>query len=182
MRYKTFRMVALGAAVAAAGGGAYYAFESRAGKGSARPAASAPAPASTPAPAPRAPAPVAPVAPAPAPAPVAAPAPVTPATAAPGGQVPLRELDRDVLTLARGARTNVKDGLPGRPYKVNLFVDAGSSTVNRLKLDLDRDGKWDEKWSFEADGRVKRQVAPADDENYTDSYVLDGNAWRRKKE
>jgi hypothetical protein len=55
--------------------------------------------------------------------------------------------------------------------------------VNRLKVDLDRDEKWDEKWTFASDGGtdgVKRQVAPNDDEAYTEEYRLDGERWRRK--
>lgn len=69
-----------------------------------------------------------------------------------------------------------KDASPGKPFKINLYQDDGHSQVNRAKLDLDRDDKWDEKWTFDGD-RVSRKVAPADDENYTESYVWDGAGW-----
>lgn len=60
-----------------------------------------------------------------------------------------------------------KDVTKGKPYKVNVYQDVGHDRVNRAKVDLDRDDKWDEKWTFEADGGVTRKVAPADDESYT---------------
>ena len=64
-------------------------------------------------------------------------------------------------------------------WKVNLYQDAGKKSVNRLKIDLDGDGKWDEKWTIE-DDQVKRQVAPADDERYTEEWRLRGDVWVRK--
>ncbi|MBT9554509.1 MAG: hypothetical protein IV100_00715 [Myxococcales bacterium] len=118
---------------------------------------------------------VAPGAPAPAAAtPVAAPA-------LPDGGVPLRRFDGDALTLAEQALTTdkVKDALPG-PVKINLYQDAGYSQVNRLKVDLDRDDKWDEKWDFDrstAPPRVSRQVAPADDEVYAETWGLAPGGW-----
>ena len=70
----------------------------------------------------------------------------------------------------------LKDVTPGKPYKVNVYQDAGSSSANRAKIDLDRDDKWDEKLTFAADG-VTREVAPADDEAYSETYTWDGKAW-----
>jgi hypothetical protein len=73
----------------------------------------------------------------------------------------------------------IKDATKGRPYKVNLYQDAGKSTMNRAKVDLDRDDKWDEKWTFDGDA-ITRQVAPNDDDNYTETYMWDGNAWAKQ--
>ncbi|MBT3221283.1 MAG: hypothetical protein HN348_19545 [Proteobacteria bacterium] len=72
--------------------------------------------------------------------------------------------------------TKLKDVTKGKPFKVNVYQDAGSSTVNRAKVDLDRDEKWDEKWTFGTD-KVTRQVAPTDDENYTEVWVWNGLDW-----
>lgn len=103
--------------------------------------------------------------------------------ASPAGMTPLRDLDRTIL--ARVAENigsdKVKDALRGNAAKVNLYRDAGKARVNRLKIDLDRDDRDDEKWTFEDDGRVKRQVSPDDDERYTVEYRLDGEAWRLKR-
>jgi hypothetical protein len=114
-----------------------------------------------------------------------APEPTPPAPAVapslPDGGVPLRRFDGDALTLAEQALSTdkVKDALPG-PVKVNLYQDVGYSQVNRLKLDLDRDDKWDEKWDFDRSTtppRVTRQVAPADDEVYSETWGLAPGGW-----
>lgn len=72
----------------------------------------------------------------------------------------------------------VKDAIGGRAYKVNVYKDAGSATVNRAKVDLDRDDKWDEKFTFDSTG-ITLQRAPADDEQYTETYHWSGTAWLR---
>ncbi|MCB9679089.1 MAG: hypothetical protein H6737_28565 [Alphaproteobacteria bacterium] len=70
----------------------------------------------------------------------------------------------------------LKDASKSTPFKVNVYQDAGHATANRVKLDLDRDDKWDEKWTFDGDD-VLREVAPADDEVYTETYGWDGSGW-----
>ena len=66
-----------------------------------------------------------------------------------------------------------KDVTTGRAFKVNVYQDDGHSTVNRAKVDLDRDDKWDEKWTFDG-ATITRQIAPADDETYTTTQFWDG--------
>ena len=58
-----------------------------------------------------------------------------------------------------------KDVTSGKRYKINVYKDAGSDVANRAKLDLDRDDKWDQKWSFEG-GAVRRTVSTLDNEDY----------------
>ena len=73
-----------------------------------------------------------------------------------------------------------KDATPHRPYKVNLYAEGGKYV--RAKVDLNRNGKWDEKWAVEKNGEpvVKRQVSPSDDDkNYPDKFKLRGKAWKR---
>ena len=85
-----------------------------------------------------------------------------------------------LMRVAQGiAGDKEKDATAGKPYKVSLYKDAGQAKINRAKVDLDRDEKWDEKWTFEG-LEVKRQVAPADDEVYTEEYRLRGGAWVKK--
>jgi len=74
-----------------------------------------------------------------------------------------------------------KDVSKGRSYKVNVYQDAGHDTANRAQVDIDRDDKWDEKWTFPDDG-VTRQVAPKDDEDYTESWTWTGREWLAAKE
>jgi hypothetical protein len=173
MKFKTFRTVALGGAVALGAAGVYLALHRAPAQHVLVPAPAAPAqPSRERTPPPPTPAPV------PAPTPTAAPAPV----AAPQTPDGLRPMDQEILAFVHAGMSGDKltDAFPRKPYKVNLYRDGGGAGVSRLKIDLDRDGKWDEKWTLAPDGRVKRQVAPADDESYTESYLLDGASWARK--
>jgi len=77
--------------------------------------------------------------------------------------------------LSRPVVAKIKDASEGRPFKINIYSDGGSR-LERAKVDLDRDDRWDEKWSFGADGSVLRQVAPADDENYSEIFLLEAGA------
>jgi hypothetical protein len=111
------------------------------------------------------------------------PTPIPPPTAA--GGTPLRDMDREILLRANQDidGDKVKDAIPGGAWKLNLYKDAGEPRVNRAKVDLDRDDKWDEKWTFAREGdrdEVKRQVAPNDDESYTEEYRLRGGTWVKK--
>ncbi|MGE0712180.1 MAG: hypothetical protein AB7N76_29835 [Planctomycetota bacterium] len=116
--------------------------------------------------------------------------PATDPPVAPGGATApagagLSPLQRATLerALAGISGDKLKDGVPGHaPAKVNLYADGGApGQVNRLKIDLDGNGKWDEKWTFEVPGqsaRVKRQVASQDDEQYDREYLLVDGAWK----
>jgi hypothetical protein len=93
----------------------------------------------------------------------------------------LRPMDRAILELvARPTHANLEDVFPDRPYEVNLYRDGVGSTIDRVKIDLDRDGTWDEMWSVEGDD-IRRQVAPDDDERYTRSTRLHADAWVAEK-
>lgn len=69
----------------------------------------------------------------------------------------------------------LKDVTSGVGAKINVYNEGGAWA--RAKVDHDRDEKWDEKWDFNSDGVVERQVAPADDEQYSETYRLVGGAW-----
>lgn len=117
----------------------------------------------------------APGAAAPTPAPVAPP-PVT--DAPPSAPATARDVDAVVLSYQGKAlgSDKLKDVTKGRPYKVNVYQDAGKPTANRAKIDLDRDDKWDEKITFDGED-ILREVAPADDEAYTERTRWDGSSW-----
>jgi hypothetical protein len=70
----------------------------------------------------------------------------------------------------------IKDASTGSSYKLNVYQDAGEPTVNRVKVDLDRDEKWDEKYTFKGTD-ITRQVAPADDEQYSQTYHWRNGTW-----
>src|SRR5262249_52160680 len=124
-----------------------------------------------------------------APPPTAPPPTAPPPTAPPAATAPppsastgnLRPMDQEILDRVKSGIPGDKltDAIPGHPWKVNLYKDAGQTAINRAKIDLNRNDKWDEKWSFEG-GVVKRQVAPADDESYTERYMLKDGSWQKE--
>lgn len=176
MKFKTFRMVMMGGLLAL-GAGAYFLFSG-----------SEPEPDSAPAlPAVQEARPADVAAPAALPSGQAntleASAPQAPAAsegAAPGNG--LRSVDNAIFPLLGQPATSekVKDAIPGAA-KVSLYHDDKSGFYNRLKIDLNRNDKWDEKWTMKQGVVVKRQVAPADDENYTEEYVPEGGGWKQTK-
>lgn len=119
--------------------------------------------------------------------PVPLPTPPAPmATTPPGDGNELRPMDQKILDLiAKPATTDkIKDAFPGQPWKVNIYREAGATKFNRVKIDYNRNEKWEEKWSIDTDDGqevVKRQVAPADDEKYTEEFRLKAGKWAPKK-
>ena len=108
------------------------------------------------------------------------PAPAVTAPAAAAAASSGRPVDDDVLRALQGpAQEKIKDATSGTPYKINLYSD-DRVRWNRVKIDLDRDEKWDEKWTIAADGAIEREVAPADDEVYSETYARSGDAWVRR--
>ncbi|MFO0618318.1 MAG: hypothetical protein U0414_37335 [Polyangiaceae bacterium] len=69
-----------------------------------------------------------------------------------------------------------KDAFPQQAYRVNVYQEAGHTTPNRLDVDLNRNEKWDERWTVDG-AAIKREVAPSDDEHFTKEYVLENGSW-----
>jgi hypothetical protein len=124
----------------------------------------------------------APVPPPPTPTPPPAPPPTH--TTAESGTDDLGKRPYDEEVIAWRTKTiagdHLKDVSKGKPYKIDLHKDAGSTTVNRAKVDLNRNGKWDEKYSFKGD-KITLERAPADDEKYTETYHWTGTGWVKAK-
>lgn len=51
----------------------------------------------------------------------------------------------------------VKDALGSKGPKVNLYDDDGDGKFDRAKIDIDRDGVWDETWTRKSN-RLKRKL------------------------
>lgn len=71
-----------------------------------------------------------------------------------------------------------KDVHKGVAYKINVYMDSGKSTVNRAKVDANRNDKFDDKYTFDGE-TITLQRAPADDEHYTETYHWNGSGWSR---
>jgi hypothetical protein len=96
----------------------------------------------------------------------------------------LRRVDQMIVDLLN-RQTNVtsdkiKDAFPRESFKVNIYRDGNGSTWTRLKVDLDRDEKDDEKWTLAAGQPDKRQVSTNDDGQYDREYRWRGGQWVEK--
>lgn len=100
------------------------------------------------------------------------------ADASPAAAASARAHDSDVLAyVGRDIGTDkLKDVSRGKTWKINVYQDSGSASANRAKVDLDRDDKWDEKWTFNSDG-VEVQIDPNDSESYSVVRTWDGSSW-----
>jgi len=105
----------------------------------------------------------------------ATPAPTTAAATPAGDARPFEALLFERAGTDLGT-TKLKDVTKGKTYKVSLYQDDGHTTMNRAKVDVDRDDKWDEKWTVDGTN-ISRKVAPNDDEDYTETWIWDGSAW-----
>lgn len=75
----------------------------------------------------------------------------------------------------------IKDLFKKERFKVNLYRDGNSPTWSRLKIDLDRDEKDDEKWTLENGRPSKRQISTNDDDVYDKEYRWRAGQWVEKK-
>jgi hypothetical protein len=74
--------------------------------------------------------------------------------------VPMRDMDRDIFAKFKDPaleRSALLDMFPDRPYKVRVMGSASEHRFGLVMIDLNRDGKWDERWDLRA-GQVTRAV------------------------
>lgn len=90
----------------------------------------------------------------------------------------LRPVDRELLRWVGkdlGSK-KIKDAAIGRAWKINLYQDSGSAVLSRAKIDLNRNDRWDEKWTFDGTN-ISRKVSPSDDEDYSQEFDWNGSDW-----
>lgn len=96
----------------------------------------------------------------------------------------LRREDQMIIDLlnrqSKATGDKIKDAFPRERFKVNVYRDGSSPTWTRLKVDLDRDEKDDEKWTLAGGQPDKRQVSTRDDEQYDKEYRWRGGMWVEK--
>ncbi|MBA2733392.1 MAG: hypothetical protein H0U54_10930 [Acidobacteria bacterium] len=92
--------------------------------------------------------------------------------------------DEKILALLEAKRNQsgdkIKDAFPRETYKVNIYRDGGSTTWNRLKIDYNRNERWDERWELEDGKPVKKQVSTADNDVYDQEWRWQGGQWVKK--
>jgi hypothetical protein len=108
------------------------------------------------------------------PPPALAPAPA--ATPAPERVANLRPVDGVMFSLAEGAfRMKAQpDVRPDGPYRIDFLGSVDGRP--QAKVDLERDGRFDEVWTYEMP--IRREVSPADD-GPAEQYTWDGYDWVR---
>lgn len=91
----------------------------------------------------------------------------------------LRRIDQKVLEAVRRpvSGDKIKDAFPSESFKINVYRDEGEASWNRVKVDYNRNEKWDEKWEFVAGQPSKRMVASKDDEKYDEVYRWVDGKW-----
>lgn len=72
----------------------------------------------------------------------------------------------------------LEDVAPDAPYRIDLLRRGDVPIVAGARVDLDRDGRWDEVWSA-GDGAVFREVSPEDDGRHTERHRWTGRTWER---
>jgi len=89
-------------------------------------------------------------------------------------------------TLSEGKPDNNNGGVKLYKKMDSYFLDLrcdkkkGFDYFNRVKVDWDKDKKWDEKWDFRKDGSIKRQSSTNDDKNYDLVQELKDGKWVKK--
>ena len=95
--------------------------------------------------------------------------------------VPLRPMDHDIFTLITSLqldRTRMPDVFPDRPYRVTFIGSIAERRIGLVMIDLDRDGKFDERWDLKRDGVVRNVLKdPAADGNPV-NYSLAHGRWQ----
>jgi hypothetical protein len=105
--------------------------------------------------------------------------------------LPITKFDKEIFEYQKsdistgtidGQGDSYKKFITTASYKLDLRCDfkKGYSYWNRIKVDYNNNGKWDEKWSYQKNGKIKREVSSDDDEKYNYTYFLKADEWERK--
>jgi hypothetical protein len=99
-----------------------------------------------------------------------------------GGQTfgpKVRPIDREIFDfIAKGqAKPGMSDDVfPKKPYRVKTLRIGQNGLVVKVWVDLNRNGKWDERWDLTAD-QVDRHIDTDDGENYDTDLRLRNGHW-----
>ena len=95
------------------------------------------------------------------------------------GGIPLRPMDTEIFqAIERNHFTleRVLDLFPDKPYHVKLVADLQTQRVVGVMVDLERDGRWDERWEMRTDG-CTRHVLKSPNSNESPSFALVQGRW-----
>lgn len=95
--------------------------------------------------------------------------------------VPLRPMDHDIfdkLVSLKLERTQMKDVFPDRPYRVVFVGSLAQHQISQVMVDLDRDGKVDERWDIKKGDLVRNVPKDPDAQGQAVKYTLTHGRWQ----
>lgn len=91
--------------------------------------------------------------------------------------LPLRPMDLEIFKVIETEEIkNVRDVFPGKPYRVTMLRDHVSGYIVVVTIDLDRNGKIDERWKLTPE-TVMRQASPDEKGMFLDDFTLRMGRW-----
>jgi hypothetical protein len=91
----------------------------------------------------------------------------------------LRPMDYDILKRIEDGdykRTDMLDLFPDRPYQVKMIGSPVEHWINAVLIDLDRDGKWDEKWAMKLESVTRHTMGKGEDDDKV-PWALQPGRW-----
>ena len=98
----------------------------------------------------------------------------------PGLGTALRTLDIDTFDrIARAdyQRQEMLDLFPGRPYHVKLAGSFTARLITTVMVDVERDGRFDERWDLTKDGVFRRVIGPGQEFDAATPFMLRNGLW-----
>jgi hypothetical protein len=91
-------------------------------------------------------------------------------------------MDNDIFArIEKGdfKREELRDVFPGRPYHVQFMGSSEENWISVVLVDLDRDGKWDERWEMKPEGVTRRVINKEEEEEgpETTPFALRPGRW-----
>lgn len=80
----------------------------------------------------------------------------------------------ETLGRSSGKLGDREDALGPKSPRVDVKQEGG--VFKTAEVDLDRDGKWDERWEM-SDGRLLRRISPEDDGRFTKELAFVAGVW-----
>ena len=91
-------------------------------------------------------------------------------------------MDRDILDqithLERIPRTQMKDVFPDRPYRVAFVGSVAERRVGLVMIDLDRDGKFEERWDLKGSEITRNVIQDPASGGVPGRYTLARGRWQ----
>jgi hypothetical protein len=95
--------------------------------------------------------------------------------------IPLRPMDREIFAAIMGGRierTRMNDLFPDRPYRVALVGSVAERRIGLVMIDMNRDGKFEERWDLKGNDVVRSVQQDPAAEGAGVKYALAHGRWQ----